>query len=291
MVASNSVLTNKSSVHLNTQETAKRKNTGSIRASAAAIAASTVSTPISLGIASQIPKFSKNLTKDQVEIINKAADNVLNNVTNLSKKGVTIMDCKPIGASISKFYNKILELTNPTFSAGVGKNAFFIPKTKGNPYANTVLVNREKLPVATFHEMGHAFNSNNSKFWKAMQGLRNPAMRLGVVFMLLPALTKEEVAEPNKELTKGQKFKNGLRKASPLLAGLSMVPTLAEEGMASIRGGKWARSLLDKNLAKKVTKFNLTGFSTYLITAGLMVLGSYVGKHVKDKAMEKKYGK
>ena len=265
----------------------KTNNKGTVRAIGSVYLTQIATLPVGAVILNNMPRFSKNLSKDQVEIVNKAADKVVHEVTNLGKKGVKIENFTHAGINLSGIPDKILELTNTAVGTAAGKNAAFCAKPLGKIAANTVIVNREKLPVATFHELGHAFNFNNSKFWGAVQKMRCPSMRLAALFAFLPALTKDAKAENGKELTKGQKFKNGLRKASPILAGLAMVPVLAEEGMASIRGCKWANQLLDKTLSKRVTKFNVAGFSTYVLTTAGIVLASLVGKKVKDNIQAK----
>lgn len=153
--------------------------------------------------------------------------------------------------------------------------------------ANSVVINKDKLSLAAFHELGHAYNFNNSKFWKAMQNLRTPSIALAGAFALLPALVKEIKPKEGEELTTKEKINNGLRKASPALAFLSMTPMLLEEGKATLRGNKWAKELLNPEMYKKVAKSNRYGYFSYMATAASFALMAFVGKKVKDKMADK----
>ncbi len=90
-----------------------------------------------------------------------------------------------------------------------------------------------------------------------MQKMRMPGMIMASAIALFAAFTKEDKPEDGKELTKAQKVKNAVRKNAGKLAFASMVPMLLEEGMASIKGYKWANSILSKDLAKKVLHTNI----------------------------------
>ena len=239
-----------------------------------------------LNIAAMLPmegicKIGKNLTKDEVDFVNKAADTIINSKTNLAKKGVTIENFDSM-VNITNTPTKRLEMTNQFFQTAAGKNALFCNKQVGLIDKNTILVNRQKAPILSFHEIGHAFNFNNSAFWKNMQKLRLPSMFLASAFALLPALTKEEKPQNGEELTKAQKVKNEVRKKSPLLAFATMIPVLLEEGKASLRGCSWAKELLDKNMFKKVAKTNAIAYSSYVLGAlGFSTMG-LVGRKIKD---------
>ena len=270
-----------------------KEKTNDIKGSAAAVVASSAvqlgTMPISLACVDKMSKVSRTLDKDTVEIVNKAADDVLNKVTNLGKKGVTINNFKNAGINISGMSDKALEIMNPIFATANGKNAFFTskPMPAVKLAANTVAVNRDKLPLSTFHELGHAHNFNNSKFWKAMQNVRTPSLLLASAFALLPALTKDIKPKDGEELTTKEKINNGLRKASPALAFLSMTPMLLEEGKATLNGNKWAKELLSPDNFKKVAKSNRYGYISYLATAASFALMAFVAKGVKDKFTNK----
>ena len=279
---------NVSGVSFNGQVNTKAKSkdkpniAGSLGAAAASTAVTTI-TPIALRPTIYgMGKISQSLAPDEIKKLNEAAQQVLNNKTNLAQKGVEIIDLRQGTAYGSGPINDVIN----------GKNAFFTSKplqmgTK-TINANSVVVNASKMPQTQLHELGHAFNYNNSAFWKTMQKARTPGMLLASFFALFPAFTKETKAKEGEELTKGQKFKNGLRKASPLLAVGAMMPTILEEGMASLRAHNWAKGLLDKNLLKKVDKTNLLGLVSYVGLAAGMGIASYAARKIKDKSQEKR---
>lgn len=245
--------------------------------------------PAQLLMVNKMSGVSKTLDKDKVEIANKAADDVLNKLTNLGKKGVKIHNYQKAGINITGVPDRVLEITNPLFATAKGKNALFLNKAipAANLAANSVVINKDKLSLAAFHELGHAYNFNNSKFWKAMQNLRTPSIALAGAFALLPALVKEIKPKEGEELTTKEKINNGLRKASPALAFLSMTPMLLEEGKATLRGNKWAKELLNPEMYKKVAKSNRYGYFSYMATAASFALMAFVGKKVKDKMADK----
>ncbi len=280
-------------VRINKEVTYNAEKTNDIVSSVAALtAASAVQSgilPAQLLGADKMSKISRTLDKDKVEIANKAADDVLNKLTNLGKKGVKIHNYQKAGINITGVPDRVLEITNPLFATAKGKNALFLNKAipAANLAANSVVINKDKLSLAAFHELGHAYNFNNSKFWKAMQNLRTPSIALAGAFALLPALVKEIKPKDGEELTTKEKINNGLRKASPALAFLSMTPMLLEEGKATLRGNKWAKELLNPEMYKKVVKSNRYGYFSYMATAASFALMAFVGKKVKDKMTDK----
>lgn len=280
-------------VRINKEVTYNAEKTNDIVSSVAALtAASAVQSgilPAQLLGADKMSKISRTLDKDKVEIANKAADDVLNKLTNLGKKGVKIHNYQKAGINITGVPDRVLEITNPLFATAKGKNALFLNKAipAANLAANSVVINKDKLSLAAFHELGHAYNFNNSKFWKAMQNLRTPSIALAGAFALLPALVKEIKPKEGEELTTKEKINNGLRKASPALAFLSVTPMLLEEGKATLRGNKWAKELLNPEMYKKVVKSNRYGYFSYMATAASFALMAFVGKKVKDKMADK----
>ena len=239
--------------------------------------------PANLLLAKGLTKPSSTLSKEQIKTVNKGAQKVLTKMTDLAKKGVKISDV-PLDEymeipNMPKWISDMM----PFNSAAMGKNAFF------SDVANEIFISKEKLPLAAFHEMGHAYNFNSSAFWKAMQKSRMPLMAISSIFIAIPALTKNHKAKEGEELTAKQKFTNGLRKASPFLAAACYLPTVLEEGMATLRGNKWAKEIFGKGaeLAKKVAKTNRFGFASYSLVALAAGLSALAAKKVKDNSDEK----
>ena len=267
---------------VNTQKNKKTRNTkGALAGLAAGFGVNTLASVPPLLLSKGFANDTKILTQSEIENINKQADHLLNNLTNLGKKGVKIENLTTPPEFLNMF-PPLIKKIHPVTAISEGRNAVFMPST------NQIIVNREKLPLSIFHEMGHAFNFNNSKLWKAIQKGGIMGKNFAPLMILLPAFTKKEVAAEGEELTKKQKIKNGIRESSPFIASGLMIPTLLEEGKASLRANKWAKELLDPKHAKFVTKKNALAYSTYVIVALGLGLATYTAKKVKDHFDEKK---
>ena len=232
---------------------------------------------------------TKNLSKEQIAQMNEAAEKMIKD-TGLSAKGVKIKNLTYLDAGLNHtgLPDSVLDMLNPYSATAHGKNAAFIPKEiPGVCDANTIIINKEKLPAAAFHEIGHAFNKNSSKFWSSVQKMRTPAMAAATLLMLFPAFTKKETAQDGKELTKGQKAKNFVRDNSGILAGAAMLPVVSEEIAASARVCKWANANLPKELAKKVKTTNIFGAVSCVGAAIGISLAAFAATKIKDKAVEK----
>lgn len=73
---------------------------------------------------------------------------------------------------------------------------------------------------------------------------------------------------------------------------LSFMPMVAEEEIASLRGQKVAKKLvnngnLSKELFKKIKLTNLSGFATYALTAIATGVGTYLAVKAKDSIQAK----
>ena len=69
------------------------------------------------------------------------------------------------------------------------------------------------------------------------------------------------------------------------------IPILLEEGMATMKGNKLAKSVLSPQLAKKVAKTNRLGFATYLCLAVGSGVGVYLATKVRDAIVHGKSNK
>ena len=277
------------------QNSYKRPNIlGSFKAQAAMALPQVGALPINLLLIKGMSKANAGLTKDQVELINNGSEKVLSELTNLKTKGVNIVDASNRGnlscltdsvPQIKKLPKTIVNMLSPADAAANGANAFF------SSLNNSVTYNKEKFSLSAFHEMGYAFNFNNSAFWKTMQQSRMPLMLVASLIATIPAITKEAKAQDGKELTTGQKVKNFIRNSAPVASMVTMLGVAAEEAMATIRGNQWAKQVLDPTLAKKVAKTNAMGFVSYALSAVAIGLGAYVAKKVKDASDEKRANK
>ena len=282
--------------NIQTKEKQKKNIKGGLTAVGANTLASLSSLPIGLLAMNRMTKISTGLSDDEIKLANDGAKKILEEITNLSQKGVKINNFTFGGINLTSMPNWLYETINPIYATAKGKNAAFVPHGSKKDLRrlkmlgieeNSIIVNKNKLPLATFHEMGHAFNYNNSSFWKAIQKTRTPLMLLALLVSLIPAFTKDSKPQDGQELTKGEKFINGLRKACPFLAGGMMLPMFAEELKATLRGNAWAKEVLNSDLAKKVAKGNVWGLVSYAGTIVAVGLTAFVTKKVKDRSDEK----
>ncbi|MBQ4647105.1 MAG: hypothetical protein IJB79_07125 [Candidatus Gastranaerophilales bacterium] len=172
----------------------------------------------------------------------------------------------------------------------MGMNACFLPK------ANKVIIPSKHLQTSVFHELGHALNANGNILTKGLQKCRPLAKFAPIVILLVSLLNKRpknsEKLENTTTENKIQNVKDGIKKHAGLLTGLSMAPMLLEEGLASLRGQKLAKSLveqgtLSKDLFKKIKLTNLGGFASYAAAIVAAVAACEVAIKVKDKIQEK----
>ena len=162
-----------------------------------------------------------------------------------------------------------------------GKNAFC------SSFTRDIMVNTEKFAGASFHEMGHALNASGGKFMKALSIGRHLSLKLGIPIILATALLKSK--KKDGEQPKGfiDKVTTFVKNNARTLAFAAWIPTLAEEGIASIRGGQLAKKVLDPSILKKVNKNNFLAWTTYFLAA-VTVSGSIaLASKIKDKITAK----
>lgn len=275
----------------------KLKEKGSFRALGASQVANMAALPLGVAAVAGMQQINKKLSPEQIKMMNTAADKIIEK-TGLSLMGVKIDDVRWAGLNFSGLPDSIYDMINVYSAVANGKNAAFLQKEMTNMFTgevlhgkNTIIVNREKMSSALFHEIGHAFNANKSKFWGIMQKTRIPAMAFASFIALFAAFSKKAEPKDGKELTKGQKTKNFIRNNAGYIAGASMLPVVAEEIAASIRGCKWANADLPKELAKKVRTANFLGAVSYIGSAAAVALSAFVATKVKDSIMEKRKAK
>lgn len=227
--------------------------------------------PIANFCLDKMVKINKTLSEDEVEFVNQGAQKTLEELTNLHKKGVKIINHDRIkpkkqNKNISNWFKRDIfsEIAN-------GRNAAFII-TNNSKSNNSIVVNKNKFPLSIFHEMGHAFNFHNSKAWKKIQSFRNPILNTILWTPVMLAFTEKEVPQEGKELTAEQKIKNKMRNATPIIAMGASLFINSEEIMASIRANKWAEKIFKNNpeIAKKVSKVNQYGALTYFALTALI---------------------
>ena len=173
-------------------------------------------------------------------------------------------------------------LSEPLRMTMEGKIAFCIAATKD------IVVNLEKMPMATFHEMGHALNSTKT-LGKILQATAGPLRALGIPLILAIGLLKRKKADGEKPQGALDKTTTFVKNNAASLTVAAWAPTLIEEGMASIRAAKMAKAAgLSSDLLKSLNKGNAKAWSTYLIAAAATAATVKLAIFVKDKIAESK---
>lgn len=157
--------------------------------------------------------------------IHKTAQNMVKN----NKLNVTVdfIDSK----NINNYGEGLREALKPVAR---GENAFYTDQLK-------LAVAPKSKPSLILHELGHAINAHKGKFLRFLQKSRGYAAAVPTALLLLNG------AIPPREDNK----KNFIERNAGLIGFASFLPTIVEEGLASIRGVKAAKQTLGKavNLA------------------------------------------
>ena len=153
-----------------------------------------------------------------------------------------------------------------------GTNACFIPESK------QVLINTDKIASAGFHELGHALNALKSKYGvKYLAKLRAPGYAIAglMEYFALFSRTKPKGAP--------RSFTDIIEDNCGKIAFIAMLPVVAEEAIASIRGKKQKKSVdMGKPFINNLKKLYMKALATY---GGRAVLGGfavYASRKVMD---------
>ena len=159
--------------------------------------------------------------------------------------------------------------------------------------ANKIITPDKSLQTSSFHEMGHALNNNGGVILKALRQCRPVAMLLPGIVLTAALLNKRKTTDEQLPTdSKFQRLKDFVKRNAGKLTALAFVPTLLDEGLASLRGGKIAKDLfkdgkLTKEILNKVNKTNMAGFATYVLTLVGAVAAAKISISVKDKVQAK----
>jgi len=153
-----------------------------------------------------------------------------------------------------------------------GTNACFIPSTK------QVLLNTDKISAAGFHELGHALNALKSKFGvKYLAKMRAPGYAIAglMEYFAIFSRTKPKGAPRN--------FTDVVEDNCGKIAFVAMLPVVAEEAIASIRGIKLAKSAgMPEPFVNNLKKLYTKALATYGGRAVLGGLAVYASRKVMD---------
>lgn len=242
--------------------------------------------------ASQIP--AKKALMDTSSMHNAPYKNIIDTVlekSGLSKIGVKIFDATkensgailndiqqsipkklqgtPLADRMNVMFEKITQMTID------GKNAFFNPKT------NNIVVSKDKMAFAAFHEMGHAINKNLSFVGKALQKTRKPGMMLAYL-AFATAMFKRKKVEGEQPKNKVDKATSFIKNNATGLAALGALPTVLEEGLASLRASKLTKGLLSAADHKAMNIFHGKALLTYVGMAAALTTATFVAGKVRD---------
>ena len=158
---------------------------------------------------------------------------------------------------------RIINETNPKTDIGKGLNACFIPATK------EIKLNIEKASISGFHELGHAINNMKGGFGSILQKLRGPGMALAGIMGSVALLSR------NKPKDEKRDFKDVIMDNCGKIAFVGMLPTVAEETLASVRGIQMAKKAgLGKEIIQNLKKFYgkaLLSYGGYALVTGTSV--------------------
>lgn len=166
-----------------------------------------------------------------------------------------------------------------------GLNACFSPATKH------IIIPETQSYISAYHEAGHAYNAAFSKIGKFLQKARN-LTPYGLP-LIMPALVAVGLCHdvkntPKNEKSKLEKTKDFIKNNAGKLTLASFVPMLAEEGLASINGLKFAKKYLQPDKLKKLAGGYGLAWLSYCAVAIAFTASAWGGIKVRDKIMNYK---
>lgn len=192
--------------------------------------------------------------------VKKIASKILND-NNLSDKiNIEYVDKTNAEQIAAKYRNKGFNILNELGPVAKGENAFYADSLK-------LAVTPKNKPSLILHELGHAINAHKGKFLKFLQTTRGKLTALAPALVLL-----------NNFSQKSDNEKTFIERNAGKIGFLAFLPTIIEEGIASIRGIKAAKQIkqtVDKNINLKPLKRNYAfAWMTYLISGIIFGIGT-----------------
>ena len=171
--------------------------------------------------------------------------------------------------NISGLQEKGLELihnSNPATDVGKGLNAYYSPQAK------QIVLNADKATISGFHELGHAMNHLKSKTGKFLQKLRRPGYAIAGIMGSIALLSRKKPKEAERDSL------DFIQDNCGKIAFAAMLPTVAEEALASHKGIKLAKKAgLNEASIKNLKKFYgkaLLSYAGYALVTGLAVFAA-----------------
>ena len=157
------------------------------------------------------------------------------------------------------------------FDVKQGVNAFFSPKSK------KIVLNLNKATITGFHELGHAMNNMSDKFGKILQKLRGPGYWIAGLMGTVALFTRPKPKDAPRD---GMDW---VQDNCALIAAAGMLPTVAEEALASHKGVMAARKAgLAENLVKNLKKFYGKALLSYVGYAAVTGVSVYAMSKIME---------
>lgn len=227
---------------------------------------STEQTAKTLGLAGLLQVLSSSIQKGSKYLSNKlAAGKEFTTAENVKKAANHMIGKNKLNLHVGYIddANKLLYAQNygmPTAFEEVakGQNAFFSDKLK-------LAVAPKTKPSLILHELGHAVNAKGA-FTKILQKSRRYAGYAPMALLVANGLFSD----------KNDGKKSFVEKNAGVLGFCAFLPTIIEEGMASFRGIKAAKKVLNNPSTLKILKKN------YALALGTYVLAG-IGLGIASK--------
>jgi len=278
----------------NYAKNSEQKKPSGLKHAGAGAVAFTVSSPISSLI--QVPTKKIIMSAfDSASQFNdqfKRAAELAFNDSGLASKGVRYVNSANLtGEQIANYSKEFLPKwveklpTSIKDTVGIaGKSMVDTIKDGGNAAflsrSNQILLNTEKMSVASFHEMGHAMNKF-SKIGNILQ--KCCSMQMLALPIIAIAAFKPKKAEGEKANGVIDKTTTFIKDNAGKLAFATFLPTLVEEGLASVKAAKIAKPHLSSDMFKQLNKVNGKAFLTHLGTAVGVALVAKAASWIHDK--------
>lgn len=246
---------------------------------------------------SRLVNLNKNITDNSVNDLRKVFS-----ASGLKSKNVELLDikhgmakecedtymeaCKSV-PKIKKLMDKI-PFVKKYFENIVKKNAQMVERGM-NAFAlfpnKKIVINMKKFGYGLPHEIGHQLNHHFSKIGKGLQKVRSLGVYTSAVVIPLAMFSKKR-DKADKSQNIFQKTVGFIRNNAGKLITLSFIPMAAEETLASIKGLKLAKTILNKNDYVKALRVSIVGGSSYYALALIAGVGTALGIKVKDRYIE-----
>lgn len=204
---------------------------------------------------------------DNVKVI---ADKMLSENNLQTKVAVEYIDKANAASVAAKYRSKGVDILGNLGPVARGENAFYTDTLK-------LAVAPKSKPSLILHELGHAITAHKGKFMKFLQNSRTAAAAIPTVLLMLDNAS----AKPNGE-------KSFFEKHAVKIGFCAFLPTIIEEGIASLRGinaVKQVKQTLDNTINLKPLKRNYAfAWLTYVIA------GIGLGVAAKQSIIENKTG-